>query len=594
MSHIAIVSAGSYGTALACVLAKNGHQVRLHVPEDQPATYEQICAGENADYLEGIRLDGDDIADRIHPTHDFSDAARGAEFVLLTVPAQGLKDALNAVAQDLEPNGILVLASKGMVVDREGGVETVSDIARKALPGTATVCGLYGVTFARFIALGQGLSSMCVAAPAPHEDAAMRVAELFTRQTPENFRIYVSNDLRGAEFGGAMKNVYALTMGLLDEYFALQEDQLNQSREEFGPRTSRHSLLNLCIMEFIQFGLRHGASIHTLLGPSGIGDIGACANDMSRNYKYGRYHVRLQEKKPEKAPRSLNEGYFTLKAAMRLAEGYGLHLPMLEATYDMLFERTQKVREVIPRLLRGVAETVYVSEVDDAEIVFPVERVVDGRRRVTPAVWNGHCASLVHFIRPQDLHLRSDLDAVRRALGRGFPDIVSEGEHALLCKTVYDVIRGHNWLYDFEPGLGDYSRQMIRPPREMYADRVGTCLDFACLFAALVECMQADPVIVRLQRPGGGHALAGCWIRNGQAKPCIQDQYLVQESLRRGNLLLFETTGAARARQSVAGEERPDSEVLDFEAAQDAARSLILGFSWKIDFLLDVLAARSM
>jgi hypothetical protein len=200
--------------------------------------------------------------------------------------------------------------------------------------------------------------------------------------------------------------------------------------------------------------------------------------------------------------------------------------------------------------------------------------------------------SLVNFVRVEDPHLRDDLHAIRTRLRKGFADLVSEGKYVLLCEMVYDVVQRHDWLYDFEPGFPDYTRQRIRTPREIHADRVGTCLDFACLFAAMLECMQADPVIVRLCAPGVAHALAGCWVKNRPMQPCIRDQARVQQAVRRDDLLLFETTGAGRASQSVAGEKRNEQGVCDFQEAKRAARELILDDTIRFDFLLDVLAAR--
>lgn len=361
MSNVAVVSAGNYGTALAHVLSENDHLIRIHVRETD--TYHVIRASHvNATYLPGIHLN----ENRIVATTELADAVRGMEFILLTVPSQYVRETIRALAQYLDPQAIIVLTSKGMLVEKEGMGErlvTMSEIADQELPESNSVCGLYGITFAKFIALGKGLSSMCIASV--DENAAKRVAGLFTKRTSKNFRIYVSSDLRGAEFGGAMKNVYAIAMGIFDEYLDAKEDS-----EELGVKPSRYPLLNLCMMEFVKFGLAHKVKIHTLLGPSGIGDIEACA-PLSRNYQYGRWLARVALREvAEKAP-PLHEGYDTVAATMKLANEYQLDTPILRATYDILFN-SKKIEEVIPPLLKNLAQVVSADEEDKLNKVLGV------------------------------------------------------------------------------------------------------------------------------------------------------------------------------------------------------------------------------
>ena len=368
ISTIAVISAGSFGTALARVLSLNGHKLRLHVREID--TYQVIKACRvNSTYLPDVPLD----LGRIHVTMELPDALRGVEYVILAVPSQHVRYMMRQLREFLEPEATIILTSKGLVDD---GV-TMSEIALRELPDI-TVCGLYGITFARFIALGQGLSSMCVASPI--KSAADRVAGLFAGKTSESFRIYVTDDLRGAEFGGAMKNVYAATIAIVDRYL---EAQCRLSKEFSEIEVTRYAFVQSCIMEFIEFGLAHGARIYTLLGPSGIGDIQASAGGLSRNYMYGSWRASLDlVDNPDAAP-PLHEGYETVEAAMTLSRRYNIATPILRATYDILFE-SKTVQEIIPAILQDLSMTVQ----NDREELFI--KLVEGQAAVQPSLKKIH------------------------------------------------------------------------------------------------------------------------------------------------------------------------------------------------------------
>lgn len=353
MSSIAVISAGSFGTALAFTLSKRGHQVKLHVRETD--TFQVIkTTKSNATYLPGFVLDENIVA---AATTRIAEAVRGVEFVLLTVPSQYARQTARDLRDYLEPKAVVILTSKGMLVEGD----SMSEILRQEIPQNQ-LCGLYGITFANHVASGEGLSSMCIASP--NRRVAEKVAKLFVNHAPlettaNNLRIYVTDDLRGVEFGGAMKNVYAIAMGIFDGYFLFLQSCGNISP---SVQISRHSLLSECIVEFIRFGLSHGAKMYTLLGSSGIGDIQACATELSRNYRYGCWRAKVElEKTPEKAP-DLHEGYDTVQAAMKLSSKYGLDTPILKATHDILFDESRNIKEVVPSLLKKLTVAVDRSE----------------------------------------------------------------------------------------------------------------------------------------------------------------------------------------------------------------------------------------
>lgn len=354
VSNIAIVGAGSFGTALARVLSDRGHHIGLYVRETD--IYQNIVAdGFNANFLPNVKLD----MNLVHATFTLAEAVRGRDFVFLTVPAPAVQQTISDFAQYMDRNAILVLTSKGL--DKTG--ETMSQIAAKKLPHK--LCGLYGITFAKAIPMAQRLASMCIASG--DLETARLVAGLFAenhRQQRTNspgssgrFRIYLSTDLRGAELGGAMKNAYAIAMGIIDAY--LESTAKAASHESPRPRSSRYSLMNLCMLELVNIGLSQGASLETLIGPSGIGDLVACVSTdprgvESKNYKWGRWKALDQLEGGHKQSPDNYEGHETILGAVKILEkSKGLKLPVLTATYDILFNARQVV-EVIPKLLQDL------------------------------------------------------------------------------------------------------------------------------------------------------------------------------------------------------------------------------------------------
>ncbi|MFH1269154.1 MAG: transglutaminase-like domain-containing protein, partial [Planctomycetota bacterium] len=200
--------------------------------------------------------------------------------------------------------------------------------------------------------------------------------------------------------------------------------------------------------------------------------------------------------------------------------------------------------------------------------------------------------------------LETDLREISRFLRdrKDFAALASEGQFEALCNAAYDQIRGHGWVYDFERASPDYERQVIRTPEVMFRDQKGCCLDFACLFAALLENMHVNPVILRICGDRFAHAVAGCWKGDHSERALIHDSQTVKKLVESDRILIFETTGAAKSDRPTAGEpeewRKTGDGFLSFEQATETARKLVLSESEsesesvKVDFLLDVVAAR--
>ncbi|MFH1922278.1 MAG: transglutaminase-like domain-containing protein [Planctomycetota bacterium] len=206
--------------------------------------------------------------------------------------------------------------------------------------------------------------------------------------------------------------------------------------------------------------------------------------------------------------------------------------------------------------------------------------------------------SLNRFVEVKDPFLENDLREMPRLLGgrADFAGLASEGQFEALCNAAYDQIQGHGWVYDYERASPNYERQVIRTPEVMFRDQKGCCLDFACLFAALLESMHVNPVILRICGDRFAHAVAGCWKGDHSERALIRDSQAVKDLVESDEILIFETTGAARANRPTAGEpkalRKAGNGFLSFEQATETARNLVLLESVEVDFLLDVVAAR--
>jgi hypothetical protein len=227
------------------------------------------------------------------------------------------------------------------------------------------------------------------------------------------------------------------------------------------------------------------------------------------------------------------------------------------------------------------------------EKVLPTSSAASEKELVMPEWDPRKPLTLAEFVEVGDGFIKQVADAVSHRLDRGAPDLVGAGRHDELCRASYQQVLEYRWRYEFEPGSKDYSRQRVRTPTDLHHRGGGTCLDLACYFAALLESMQANPVIARLSWPGGAHALAGCWVQGRPGDKLLDERCrsFLRAAVRRGDLLLFETTGAVKKILDSASEGRRDG-FLTFEQARNTALELFEQEGADLDFLLDILAAR--
>ena len=254
----AVLGAGSWGTALALVLARNGHGVRLW-GHDPAAIRLMTETGYNPRYLSDIPLPAG-----IEPRADIASALQGIDALVIVVPSHAFAGTLQQVTGNLPAEIPVIWATKGLDA-ASGGL--LHELAGRALPGHPLAV-LSGPSFAREVA--RGLPTAVVLAS--HDQATARA--LSRDFHDERFRVYVSDDLLGVELGGAVKNVLAIATGIADGL-------------GFGAN-ARAGLITRGLAEIRRLGVSLGADDRTLTGLAGMGDlILTCTDDQSRNRRMG-------------------------------------------------------------------------------------------------------------------------------------------------------------------------------------------------------------------------------------------------------------------------------------------------------------------
>ena len=310
MKNIGIIGAGSWGTALATVLANNNKQVQVwSIMEDEVAMLR-----ENHEHL--TKLPGVKLADSITFTTDMREAIEDKEMLVLAVPSVFTRSTAKTMAPYVKENQIIVCVAKGI---EEDTLMTITDVVEQEIP-QADVCVLCGPSHAEEV--GIGLPTTLVAG-AKTEQSARLIQDAFMN---DYMRIYTSPDRLGMELGGSLKNVIALAAGMADGL-------------GYGDNT-KAALITRGIAEISRLGIAMGAKPETISGLTGIGDlIVTCESRHSRNRKAGM--LMGQGYTMEEATKEVQmvvEGIYSAKAALGLAEKYNVSLPIIEEVNKVLFE----------------------------------------------------------------------------------------------------------------------------------------------------------------------------------------------------------------------------------------------------------------
>lgn len=310
--RIAVIGAGSWGTALANLLAKKGLEVILWAYERELVERLQTT-WVNDLYLAEIKLDG-----RMQFTADLAAAVNGRQVVVLVSPSQVMRRVVEQLRPHLERDCLLVSAAKGIENDT---LLLMSEVLEQVLGGAvASRCAyLSGPSFAREVAAELPTA---VAIAADDGEVARTAQELFHT---DYFRVYTNPDVVGTELGGALKNVIALAAGVSDGL-------------GFG-HNARAALITRGLVEMARLGAAKGAQAETFAGLAGMGDLVlTCTGDLSRNRTVGMELGRGRRLgEILGGMRMVAEGVKTTLSAYQLAQQLGVAMPITEQMYRILY-----------------------------------------------------------------------------------------------------------------------------------------------------------------------------------------------------------------------------------------------------------------
>ncbi|QDG51283.1 NAD(P)-dependent glycerol-3-phosphate dehydrogenase [Persicimonas caeni] len=335
--NIGVIGGGSWGTALAKLLAENGHDVLVWCHEKPlPAAINE--GHENTEYLPGFTL-----PDNLRATNDIQETIADKEMIVSVVPSHVLRKVISQVADDIPPATPIVSATKGIENETQ---MLVSDILEDVLPEYCHPYLVYlsGPSFAKEVA-AQKPTAVTVASY--NHKLAERVQRVFSNDV---FRAYTSTDVVGVEIGGAVKNVIAIAAGAV----AGMELGLN----------SRAGMITRGLHEMSRLAVSIGANPLTLSGLAGMGDLVlTCTGGLSRNRSVG---VKLgQGHSLEEIVGGMNmvaEGVKTSKSVHSLSQKLGVEMPICEKVYQVLYEglsTEDAVTELMSRELKPELQGLY-------------------------------------------------------------------------------------------------------------------------------------------------------------------------------------------------------------------------------------------
>ena len=310
MADISIIGAGSWGTALALLLHKNGHKVTVwSIVESEIEMLKK--EHEHKDKLPGVKLPED-----MEFTTDLEVAVTGRDVLVLAVPSPYTRSTSRSMKPFVKEGQIVVNVAKGI---EEKTLLTLSQIIEEEIP-QAEVAVLSGPSHAEEV--GKGIPTTIVVGAAKKATAEY-LQNIFMNEV---FRVYISPDVLGIELGAALKNVVALAAGIADGLGC-------------GDNT-KAALITRGIAEIARLGLAMGGRIETFSGLTGIGDlIVTCASMHSRNRRAGiliGQGYTMEQAMDE--VKMVVEGVYSAKAAMGLAEKYNVQLPIIEQVNAVLFD----------------------------------------------------------------------------------------------------------------------------------------------------------------------------------------------------------------------------------------------------------------
>ena len=324
--EIAILGSGAFGSSLAALLGARGHDITLWCFGADEAA--RIIETNESMFLAGHKL-----GPRVTATNDLGAAVTGKPVVLVVSPSHSIRTVLGEAAPHLDPEVVLVNASKGIEVDTLSTIDQIfSDVLPEPMAERAAF--LSGPTFAK--ELVQGLPAAIVVA-SRNESSGLLVQREFST---DRFRVYTTDDVTGVELCGALKNVCAIGAGISDGC-------------DYG-LNARAAFITRGLSEIIRLGRKLGAHPMTFAGLAGMGDLVlTCTGDLSRNRRLGLALGRGMG--VEEALASLGgvaEGMRTSHAAWELAHKLDVEAPIIDVIHDILYQGKSAISALPELMLR--------------------------------------------------------------------------------------------------------------------------------------------------------------------------------------------------------------------------------------------------
>lgn len=311
VKKVAVIGGGSFGTAIANIIARNGHETHLWMRDP-----EQV-ASLNQTRVNAVYLPGHEIHHSIIAANDLQAVVAGVDMVFVAVPSGSFRSVVHQLRVVLPPGIILITATKGIEAVT---FKLMSQILADEIP-SARIAVLSGPNLAKEI-VNHSPTGTVIAS----NDAEVRTVVQETLRS-ETFRVYANDDMLGVELGGSLKNIYGIIAGLADAM-------------GMGQNTIA-MLITRSLTEMARFGVRLGADAMTFLGLSGVGDlIVTCSSPLSRNFRVGK--ALGEGKDLDLIINELGqvaEGVNTLKQVKEKADELGVDMPLCSSLYDIIYNK---------------------------------------------------------------------------------------------------------------------------------------------------------------------------------------------------------------------------------------------------------------
>ena len=311
-AKITVLGAGSYGTALAICLARNGHKTLLW-GRDADQVDDMVSARENTKYLAGCPF-----PDSLEPVSDLAFAVQSSDNILVVVPSHAFGDMLKQIKPMLKANAKVAWATKGL--DPQSG-DLLQNVAKRIVGDDVALAVLSGPTFAKEMAMGLPTA---ISLSSTDQNFASELSDLL--HCEKCFRVYPNKDFIGVQLGGAVKNVVAIGAGMADGI-------------GFGAN-ARTALITRGLAEMTRLGVALNADPATFMGMAGLGDLVlTCTDNQSRNRRFGL--ALGHGAGVDQAMKDIGqvvEGYRNTKEVYMLAERMNVEMPIVEQVYQVLYQ----------------------------------------------------------------------------------------------------------------------------------------------------------------------------------------------------------------------------------------------------------------